>query len=372
MFLRVVALASTCTVATDPQLGNDRIAGTSMRAISCSAALVTALALGACGGGEGERRSGPGPSLGPAPALGSTIETGGSPTALAAGEGGVWVADNLRSRLLRIDPRTRTRERAGTAGEGPVAVATGAGAVWVASAGGTVSRYHSRTGAATGPPEPVPGASGVAVGEGAVWVTSQAEGTVTRLDPASGRRRGEPIKVGSQPTDIAVGGGSVWVANSKQYAATVSQIDPASGEVAAPIEVAKGQIFALTYGEGGVWVAVSDEVRGDEIDIIRIDPESAVPEGDFVRLGRPGLPVRLAAGAGAIWVAQAGSASGGAAVAANAGEVLQLDPERRSRVGAAASLPGAPTGISVGEGSVWIAIGGAGRVTSVDLTAGPG
>jgi DNA-binding beta-propeller fold protein YncE len=277
----------------------------------------------------------------------------------------VWVADNLRGRLLQIDPQARTHAGSADAGKGPVAVAVGSGTVWVASADGTVRRFDSATGTATGPPESVPGASGVAVGEGSVWVTSQTEGTVTRLDPASGRRDGEPIKVGSQPTDIAVGSGSVWVANSQQYGATVSQIDPDTGKAAAPIEVATGQVYALTYGEGGVWVAASDEIRGDEIKIIRIDPESAEPEGDFVPLARPGLPVRLAAGAGSVWVAQAGSATGGPALEADAGEVSRLDPERRSRIGAATPLPGAPTGISVGEGSVWITIGGAGAVTSV-------
>jgi len=87
-----------------------------------------------------------------------------------------------------------------------------------------------------------------------------------------------------------------------------------------------------------------------------------------VRLDRPGLPVRLAAGAGAVWVAQAGSATGGSAVAASAGEVIRIDPKRRRRIGRAASLPGSPTGISVGEGSVWLTIGGDGAVSSVDLS----
>ncbi len=338
-----------------------------MRAIFCTAGLVIALALSGCGEGDGERGPGPAPSPGLAPALGSTIDTGGSPIAVAAGEGSVWVADNLRGRLLRIDPDVRTQVRSARAGNGPVAVAVGSGAVWVASADGTVRRFDARTGAATDDPESVPGAAGVAVGEGSVWVTSRSEGTVTRLDPATGRRRGRAIEVGPQPTDIAVGGGRVWVANGEQMDGTVSRIDPDSGEAEDPIKVAKGQVFALTYGEGGVWVAASDEIRGDEIKVTRIDPETAEPEGDFTRLGRPGLPVRLAAGAGAVWVSQAGSASGGSAAAASAGQLIRIDPNRRSRVGAAASLPGAPTGISVGEGSVWVTIGGNGAVTSVDL-----
>ena len=123
-------------------------------------------------------------------------------------------------------------------------------------------------------PRGCPAPPGVAVGEGSAWVTSQPDGTVTRLDPATGRRQGPAIEVGPQPTDIAVGAGAVWVANSGQMNGTVTRIDPETGEAGDPIEVARGQVFALTYGEGGVWVATSDKPRGDQIEVTRIDPES--------------------------------------------------------------------------------------------------
>jgi len=242
-------------------------------------------------------------------------------------------------------------------------VAVGAGVVWVASADGTVRRFDAQTGLAAGGPERVPGAAGVAVGEGSAWVTSQPDGTVTRLDPATGRRQGPAIDVGPQPTDIAVGAGAVWVANSGQMNGTVSRIDPESGEAGDPIEVARGQVFALAYGEGGVWVAASDELRGDQIEVTRIDPECSKPEGDFVRLDRPGLPVRLAAGAGAVWLAQAGGAD--ISAGANSGTLTRVDPEQRRQIGKATGLPGPPTGVSVGEGAVWVAIGGDGALVKV-------
>ena len=334
-----------------------------MTKIPCIAAVIATLALASCGGGGvDDPKPGPPPAPGPAPALEGSLRVGGSPAAIATGLDGVWVADNLRGRLLKIDPRARRVVQSAGAGRGPVAVAVGADAVWVASADGTVRRYDARTGLATGEPERVPGAAGVAVGEGSVWVTSQSEDTVTRLDPATGRLLGRAIRVGSQPTDIAVGGGAVWAANSGQTDGTVSRIDPDSGEAGDPIEVAKGQVFALTYGEGGVWVAASDELRGDRIQIVRIDPDSSEPEGDLVRLDRPGLPVRLAAGAGAVWAAQAGA---GISAGADSGTLARLDPDARRRVGSLTRLPGAPTGVSVGEGGVWVAIGGDGAVAKV-------
>lgn len=331
--------------------------------MSCLLVLAAALSVAACSGGSDTRKAGPGPAPGPAPTVSQSIPVGGSPAAVAAGLGGVWVADNLRGRLVRVAPDTRRVAGHAAAGNGPIAVAVGSGAVWVAGADSTVRRYDSRTGVATGEPERVPDPGGVAVGEGSVWVTSRTSGTVTRLDPKTGRRRGRAIKVGPEPTDIAVGGGAVWVANSKQMNGTVSRIDPKSGTAGKPIKVAKEQVLALTYGENGVWVATTDEVRGDKIEVERIDPGSSRPEGDIVRLDRPGLPVRLAAGGGAVWVAQAGGTGIGAG--AGSGTVARLDPARRRRVGASARLPGPPAGVSVGESGVWVATSGTGELVRV-------
>lgn len=315
------------------------------------------LAIASCGGDEDRRgEPGPPPAPGPAPQVDASLRLGGSPAAVAAGLGGVWVADNLRGRLVRVEPEGPSVVGRSPAGQAPVGVAVGEGAVWVAGADGAVRRFDAATGEPTDTPERVPGAAGVAVGEGAVWVTSRSGGTVTRLDPATGRRSGSPIEVGPEPTDIAVGGGGVWVANSGQRNGTVSRIDPESREAGEPIEVVEGQVLALAYGEDGVWVAGTELGRGDEIAVLRVDPSSSGVEGALIRLDRPGLPVRLAAGAGSVWVAQGGS---------EPGTVARIDPERRRRVGSRARLEGSPTGVSVGEGAVWVSIGGAGAVTRV-------
>ena len=64
---------------------------------------------------------------------------------------------------------------------------------------------------------------GVAVGEGSVWVANAGDATVTRIDP-TGRIAGKPIKVGQDPIGIAVGAGAVWTANFR--AGTVTRIRP--------------------------------------------------------------------------------------------------------------------------------------------------
>jgi len=72
--------------------------------------------------------------------------------------------------------------------------------------------------------------------------------------------------------------------------------------------------------------------------------------------------VRLAAGAGAVWLAQAGGAD---ISGADSGTLARVDPEQRRQIGKATGLPGPPTGVSVGEGAVWVAIGGDGALVEV-------
>src|SRR5207248_3077994 len=52
----------------------------------------------------------------------------------------------------------------------------------------------------------------VAVGAGGVWVANSESGTVSRLDPATGKFV-DTIGVGADLNDVAVGLGSVWVAD---------------------------------------------------------------------------------------------------------------------------------------------------------------
>jgi DNA-binding SARP family transcriptional activator/DNA-binding beta-propeller fold protein YncE len=90
----------------------------------------------------------------------------------------------------------------------PTAVSAFGQFAWAANPGASVvSKIKDGGGPTTFPTAGRPVA--VAAGPGAVWVATQA-GTVLRLDPASGKVVAT-IRTGNLPSDLAIGGGRVWV-----------------------------------------------------------------------------------------------------------------------------------------------------------------
>ncbi len=84
-----------------------------------------------------------------------------------------------------------------------------------------------------------------------MWVSDETGDRVFRVDPQSDQVTAS-INVGTGPTAIAAGFGSVWVANSLD--GTVSRIDPQTNSVTATVAVGDGA-GGIAVGAGGVWVA---------------------------------------------------------------------------------------------------------------------
>ncbi len=209
-------------------------------------------------------------------------ETVLQPGGIAVAEGSVWVTSSPEGRLYRLDAESGEVTDTYEIGEFPADVAVTDGSAWVANTNdGTVSQVEIESGEVSDPVEvaaeqvlalaadedgvwvagsddervesidisridPSSGEVGddaasletgipirLAVGEGGVWATvvgplsataSKKPGSVALIDPATGEASGEPVEVGSRPSGIATGEGSVWVANAGD--GTVSQIDP--------------------------------------------------------------------------------------------------------------------------------------------------
>ena len=235
-----------------------------------------------------------------------TFGVGATPAGIAFGAGRLWIGDSATSSVVELDPEsgaavrtvaapplTPPPRRAGQPYGG--AIATGLGAVWFSSGNATITRIHPSSGRVTAQIRhrglTFDDISQVAVGEGAVWVSSccsvvtridprtnavaavlegfggpiaagqggvwlaaAEEGLVWRIEPSDKRRANFPsrtIGVGPNPLGVAVGEGSVWVANGD---GTVSRIDPVTFD-STTIRVGAG-LLGIAVGAGAVWVAV--------------------------------------------------------------------------------------------------------------------
>lgn len=156
----------------------------------------------------------------------ATVDVGNGPSAIAAGAGSVWVANETDGTVTRIDPTALVTTTI-PVGHGPAAVSVGDGGVWVANSGDdAVVRIDPATNAVA---DSVPVGSGpdaVLATPSGVWVANAGDATLLRIDPTS-RTVVKTIHLGGTPTALASAGGRVWVAVERAPASA-----PAQGGVA--------------------------------------------------------------------------------------------------------------------------------------------
>ena len=163
--------------------------------------------------------------------------------------------------------------------------------------------------------------------------------SIGRIDPKTNRVV-EAIRVGTKPAALALGHGSLWVANSGDQA--VERIDPKQLEIVRTFPTG-GHPTALAVDEDGVWV------RNDPEDtLVEIDPEFgtvsepvAVPGGRHAALYGVGSP-QLAAGDGAIWTVSAPTA------------VVRIDAAGRTPGSSVEPDAGATGALAYADGALWI------------------
>jgi YVTN family beta-propeller protein len=318
------------------------------------AATTVAIVLASRDGGGGSAAQGPvlptGDGLAAIRADGKRIAsfTGAdtAPSNIAVGEGSVWVLNTADEGVSRVDPRTgaviRTFEPRGR----PTDIAAGAGALWIGSGPGATHRV-SRVDPATGETMhterlprrgeeggPTEGFPRIAVGEGAVWAINPDD-TVSRLDPASGRRVAVVPHDGEGASALAAGDVGVWVLSGLNG---IARIDPRTNRMHEPIELGSNRLMAIAVGGGAVW-ATSEEGL-----LWRVEPGQPPIEPIDVGAG-----VRYVAfGDGAVWVANW-----------NDSTVSRVDPATNQ---VTASVPvGAAQALAAGDGAAWVSVAGGSR-----------
>jgi len=233
---------------------------------------------------------------------------------------------------------------------GPLRLTTGEGYVWVTSASaGTLSRIDPDARTVVGTPLRLGrGVAGVAVGEGSVWVADPRHGDVIRVDAASERILGR-IHVRGSPGALAFGGGRVWVAD--EAGAGVTAINAAGGRIVKRGIVPHAAPLRLAVGAGGLWVSSASTGA-----IRRIDLGDATA-GPAIPVGRG--PAGITIGHGYVWVANSRGES-----------VARVDPTINARLGEPIEVGGRPGGIDAGTDVVWVANASDGSVTRIGLASG--
>ena len=174
----------------------------------------------------------------------------------------------------------------------------------------------------------------VAIGHGSVWVANADDGTVSRID----QDRHDVIRtigIGAPAIDLAVTADAVWVANGSD--GTVSRIDPSADAVVETIdlrgssELVWNPTYAVDADDDSVWIAAGTH------HVLRIDPVTNEP---FAIIDVGHVPVGVALGAGALWVVTI------------AERALRIEPHTNT---ATTEVPiGYPVALTAGKQAVWV------------------
>jgi YVTN family beta-propeller protein len=231
----------------------------------------------------------------------------------AAGNGAVWVSHPSDDTVSRIDPQTSSVVATIPVGRHPDGIAVSPGAVWVANSGGpSVSRIDpaSNRVVATIPVGPARACCSdfmeLTVGGGSVWVAVPNLNSVVRVDPATNAVTARIHVPGQAYGFLAADQRAAWFA-AAHGASVVWRIDPRTNR---PTKRVKGVTapIGLALGFGSLWVADLDAKTID-----RVNPRTAAIVAGL-RVG--GYPVRLTIGFGSVWVRD------------DTGRVLRIQPQR--------------------------------------------
>jgi streptogramin lyase len=221
----------------------------------------------------------------------------------------------------------------------PGMMAAGAGSVWVSSeAEGTVSRIDPATSTIIATIDVTPDGGGssnaIAADDTAVWVVAGILNLV-RIDPATNQIVSTTAI--DQPIDrLVLGDGTVWLVSSDSN--QVRRFDPATNTFSDPANIDRPQ--SATIADDIIWV-VKDAGRGTDTELVKVDLATATVQGTVPLDGY--FTYDLVYVGGSLW-------------APTDSALLQIDSQSGLIV-ATYPLPqpvrGVPT-MTAGDGSIWV------------------
>jgi DNA-binding beta-propeller fold protein YncE/predicted Ser/Thr protein kinase len=230
----------------------------------------------------------------------------------------------------------------------PLRLAVGPRTVWATSAvEGTLTGIDPNTRKVVSKQQVGKGVSGVTIGAGSVWVSNPRTGTILRLDHAGNVTA--RLHLGGSPGAIVSGGGRIWVAD--EDGAGITAIDGPRARVIKRGLAPHAAPLRLAVGAGGLWVssASTGTVRRIDLGTMAVGPPILAGRG----------PAGVTVGHGLVWVANSRSAA-----------VTRVDPSTHSILGDPIAVGEQPGGIDAGTEAVWVASAADNSVTRLDLESG--
>jgi DNA-binding beta-propeller fold protein YncE len=273
------------------------------------------------------------------------VPVGNTPRGVAVGRDYVWVANSADGTISQIGKKSLKTIQTIGLGEQATDLVESAGSVWVATgiddelvqldarSGGILERLHLSS------KDQTASAHAVTAGAGAIWVASGA--TLLKVDPKSGSVTHQVGCCFAGVNDVAVGGGSVWIADVAEVVYRASQADlHRTGRV--DLGVIPG---AVTFAFGSPWLALP-ATFGRRITLAQLDRQT-VQVLDSISIGpSEGYPatMELTSGAGDLWV-----------TSFDAGTLVRVDP-RSGVVKATIHLGHHPFGVAFGANRIWVTV----------------
>lgn len=229
--------------------------------------------------------------------------------------------------------------------------------------------------------------TGLAAGSGSLWSADSGAGTVSRISPTK-RKVIATIRVGQAPSSVAAGGGAIWVGDFTANA--LYRIDPATNRVAATIQLEGPATGIARAPDGTMWVA--EYSAGT---VAHVDPATDAVVG---RVTVGGRAEALAFAHGRLWVTNGGgyvtavdpadgtqvariaigrdvdaiaaTPEGLWATTYDAGIVARIDPAKAKVVRKLRLANGNASGVTFARGSVWVSDAGLDRVVRISPRRG--
>jgi class 3 adenylate cyclase/streptogramin lyase len=212
---------------------------------------------------------------------------------IASGFDAIWVSTD---RLIRINPatdekKTVLRMALPSGGSSETSLALDREHLWIGTAQGVLRRV-APTGEVTEERRVTDSIQLVAASEKGVWVVDQLAGIILRVDPVTLERVGDPAPFTGSVDSIEISGDYIWTLDFGTGLLTRRSIleDRAVRQVTVP-----ARATALDVGLGAVWIAQEDGT------ITRVDPET-LQTSTFARIEGSVRALGVDAARGSIWV----------------------------------------------------------------------